>query len=117
MSIDASYNHGIYGHFDGTTPGQSQMWFKVASASNTQTEVLRLAGNRMVQFGGITASFPALKPSSAVLQARLADDSTFAQLQAKLQTHANAVAETITADHTLVIYDAAGTAYRVPCVV
>ena len=117
MSIDASYNHGIYGHFDGTTPGQSQMWFKVASASNTQTEVLRLAGNRMVQFGGITASFPALKPSSAVLQARLADDSAFAKLQGKLMTDAAYTSGTVTPTGYLTLYDSTGTAYRVPCVV
>ena len=38
--------------------------------------------NRL-QFGGTTSSFPALKRSSAILQARLADDSAFAQFQAK----------------------------------
>jgi hypothetical protein len=69
-----------------------------------------------LQFGGTTSSFPALKRSATVLQARLADDSGFASLQAKLQTHANAVAETPTATHTLTLYDAAGTAYRVLCV-
>lgn len=69
-----------------------------------------------LQFGGTTASFPALKRSSTVLQARLADDSGFAPLQGQLRTHANAVTETITADKTLTLYDAAGTAYKVPCV-
>jgi len=37
-------------------------------------------------------------------------------LQAKLRTHANAVSETITATHTLTLYDAAGTAYKVAAV-
>lgn len=68
-----------------------------------------------LQFGGTTSSFPALKRSATILQARLADDSGDAFMQGKLRTVANAVAETITPDHTIVLYDAAGTAYRVPC--
>lgn len=68
-----------------------------------------------LQFGGTTSSFPSIKKSSTILQARLADDSAFAPLQGALRTAANAVAETITADHTLVITDASGQAYRVPC--
>jgi hypothetical protein len=70
----------------------------------------------LLQFGGTTTSFPALKRSSTVLQARLANDSDFCPLQGRLRTHANAVTETITADKTLTLYDAAGTAYKVPCV-
>jgi hypothetical protein len=70
----------------------------------------------LLQFGGTTTSFPALKRSSTVLQARLANDSDFCPLQGQLRTHANAVTETITADKTLTFYDAAGTAYKVPCV-
>jgi hypothetical protein len=71
--------------------------------------------NRL-QFGGTTSSFPSLKRSSTVLQSRLADDSDFATLQGQLRSHANAVAETPTATHTITIYDAAGTAYKVLCV-
>lgn len=67
-------------------------------------------------FGGTTSSYPALKRSTTTLQARLADDSAFANVQGKLTTHANAVTETITPDKTLTLYDAAGTAYKVPCV-
>ena len=78
--------------------------------NNAGTDFGRLA------FGGTSASFPALKRSSTVLQARLANDSDFAPLQGQLRTHANAVTETITADKTLTLYDAAGTAYKVPCV-
>lgn len=69
-----------------------------------------------VAWGGQTSSFPALKRSSAVVQARLADDSGFAQVQGKLTTHANAVAETITPDKTILLYDASGNAYKVPCI-
>lgn len=36
----------------------------------------------LLQFGGTTSSFPALKRSSALIQARLADDSLFAQFSA-----------------------------------
>jgi hypothetical protein len=71
--------------------------------------------NRL-QFGGTTTSFPALKRSSTVLQARLANDSDFCPLQGQLRIHQNAVSETITATHTLTLFDAAGTAYKVPCV-
>lgn len=70
-----------------------------------------------LQFGGTSSSFPAMKRSSTVLQARLADDSAFAPLQGNLRTQANAVAETPTATHTMIITDAGGTAYRVLCVV
>ena len=75
-----------------------------------------LNGFNRLQFGGTDANFPALKRSSTVLQSRLADDSDFAPLQGQLRIHQNAVSETITATHTLTLYDAAGTAYKVPCV-
>ena len=75
-----------------------------------------LDGFNRLQFGGTTSSFPALKRSSTVLQSRLADDSDFAPLQGQLRIHQNAVSETITATHTLTLFDAAGTAYKVPCV-
>jgi hypothetical protein len=39
-------------------------------------------GFSLLQFGGTTTSFPALKRSSALIQARLADDSDFAELEA-----------------------------------
>lgn len=45
-------------------------------ANNGNTDFNRL------QFGGTTSSFPALKRSSATLQARLADDSSFASFAA-----------------------------------
>jgi hypothetical protein len=114
----------IIGNGDGTTQASSALvWQGNAriNATNTLTGVITL-GNRdndgfnRLQFGGTTSSFPALKRSSTVLQSRLADDSDFAPLQGQLRTHANAVTETITADKTLTLYDAAGTAYKVPCV-
>jgi hypothetical protein len=57
-----------------------------------------------------------LKRSSTVLQSRLADDSDFCPLQGQLRIHQNAVAETPTATHTMTLFDAAGTAYKVLCV-
>jgi hypothetical protein len=36
-----------------------------------------------LQFGGTTTSFPALKRSSAILQARLADDSGYTTIDAQ----------------------------------
>lgn len=68
-------------------------------------------------FGTATSSFPALKRSSTTLQARLADDSAFASVQGKLTTDTNYTAGTFTATGYLTLYDAAGTAYRVPCAV
>ena len=75
-----------------------------------------LDGFDRLQFGGTTSSFPALKRSSTVLQARLANDSDFCPLQGQLRIHQNAVAETPTATHTMTLFDAAGTAYKVLCV-
>jgi hypothetical protein len=66
-----------------------------------------------LQFGVTDNTGPALKRSSAILQARLADDSAFTILQATLRTSANAVAEIVVPTHTLVIQDASGTSYKV----
>jgi len=97
----------------------SSFFFKAASDGVVELCGSGLTGSGFgrLMFGGTTSSFPALKRSSTVLQARLADDSDFAPLQGKLRTEANAVAETPTATHTMIITDAGGTAYRVLCVV
>jgi len=92
-----------------------------AIVGNIASGVLRLVNSgatdfNRLQFGGGTSSFPALKRSSTVLQSRLADDSDFCPLQGQLRIHQNAASETITATHTLTLFDAAGTAYKVPCV-
>jgi hypothetical protein len=44
---------------------------------SSATDWMRYVSNRLI-FNGTTSSFPALKPSSATLQVRLADDSAFA---------------------------------------
>lgn len=65
---------------------------------------------------GNGSNIPALKHSGADLQIRLGDDSDFAKVQGKLTTDTNAAAGTITPDHFMVLFDAAGVAYKVPCV-
>jgi hypothetical protein len=67
-------------------------------------------------FGTATSSFPALKRSSTTLQARLADDSAFASVQGKLTTDTAYTAGAPTATGYLVVYDSAGTAYKIPAV-
>lgn len=41
-------------------------------------------GFGLIQLGGVTSSFPAIKRSAALLQARLADDSDYTDLEARL---------------------------------
>lgn len=96
----------------------------ITSPANSTIQLRNNAGTDfgLLQFGGATASFPALKKSSTTLQSRLADDSAFSPLQGKITTDANAttglVAGALAAltNASIVIYDATGTAYRVPCV-
>lgn len=93
-----------------TSLGSTQL---VAEFVNSSTSLWSINGAGLLQGGGITSSFPALKRSGTILQARLADDSAYGTFQGKLQTDANAVSESITPTHTLTLYDAAGTAYKV----
>ncbi|MDF7775460.1 hypothetical protein P1X14_09390 [Sphingomonas sp. AOB5] len=76
----------------------------------------RRAGPNMFSIGGMTTNFPALKRADSWLQIRVANDSDFTHIQGKLTTDTFAVAETITPDSTLTLYDAAGVAYKVPCI-
>lgn len=67
-----------------------ELWASLATTSgttaHTQEMVVRASipatGTPLLAFGGSTSSFPALKRSSTTLQARLADDSAFADLAA-----------------------------------
>lgn len=68
-------------------------------------------------FFGTTSSFPALKRNAATLQARLADDTAFTNIQGKLTTDTAYTAGSIVPTGYLTLYDSTGTAYRVPCVV
>ena len=121
MAIGAAGGTTNFGDF--TLPQANRLRFsasgtRIAGASDGLLRISNGAENDFdrLQFGGTTTSFPALKRSSTVLQARLANDSDFCPLQGQLRIHQNAVSETITATHTLTLYDAAGTAYKVPCV-
>jgi len=69
------------------------------------------------QLGGTSASFPALKRSTTSLQAVLANDSGFTNIQGKLTTDTDYTATVVTPTGFLTLYDAQGIAYRVPCVV
>jgi len=69
-----------------------------------------------LQFGGTTSSFPALKRSAANLQARLADDSAFTNIQGKITTDTAYAAGAIVPTGYLTLFDSTGTAYQVPCI-
>lgn len=96
---------------------------------NTTNSATALSTKAILSNAGIFAlgatlanTVPALKPSSTTLQARLADDSGFASVQGLLTTAANATTGLVVGalaaltNASIVIYDATGTAYRVPCV-
>jgi len=65
---------------------------------------------------GNGANIPALKRVGTELQIRLGNDSGFAAVKGKLTTETNAQLGIIVPDMVLTLYDANGTAYKVPCV-
>lgn len=70
-------------------------------------------GFTLLQFGGTTSSFPAIKRSTTSLQARLADDSAFTAIQGKLTTDTAYTATPPTCTGYITIYDSTGTPYKV----
>jgi len=90
----------LYQANSSTTADQNQgsldvVWSDVTHASRTgafvvslvnnaaaNAEKLRVTGPGLLTFGGVTSSQPALKPNSAVLETKLADDSAYAQHKA-----------------------------------
>jgi len=68
------------------------------------------------QLGGTSASFPALKRSTTSLQAVLANDSGFTNIQGKLTTDTAYTGTTVVPTGFITLYDSTGTAYKVPCV-
>jgi hypothetical protein len=96
-------------------------WNSRAALYSDGTNNIRLSGwgasINLLQFGGITPSFPALKRSTTSLQARLADDTAFTNIQGKLTTDTAYTAGALVATGYITIYDSTGTAYRVPCLV
>ncbi len=84
LTLDASQNATFAGN---TAVGASKFlgWDSRAVMYSPADGIIRLSNNgatdfTRLQFGGTTASFPALKRSSTALHVKLADDSAFAPL-------------------------------------
>jgi lysophospholipase L1-like esterase len=85
----------------------------------TITEDGGSSGAAGIALGGSSAAFPLIQregPTTKVA-CKLGDNSAFAPFQAKLTTDTAYSAGTFTATGYLTLYDASGTAYRVPCAV
>ena len=105
LIIQPTNGYSISGRLTVTSDGSGNMTLQ----NSGQTDFSSL------KFGGNSSSFPALKKSGTKLQARLADDSAFANIQGKLQTDTNYTAGVQVPTGYITIYDAAGTAYKVSC--
>ena len=57
LSTDLGFRNSFYNYFDGASPGLNWMALKVASAANTQTEVMRLLGDGKVGIGTTSPSY------------------------------------------------------------
>lgn len=70
---------------------------RITNSSDGVFVLLDNAGTNFgrLQFGGTTSSFPALKRSSATIQARLADDSDFAAVQSLYQRFGSGSPESV----------------------
>jgi hypothetical protein len=102
--------------FGGYTIGGSGNTAIFTNSGNGQSLTVGIATNTLM-LGGITSAFPAIKRSTTSLQARLADDSAFTNIQGKLTTDTAYTATVVVPTGFLTLYDSTGTAYRVPCVV
>ena len=93
------------GAWTGSSTPASLRFETAPSGSVTRSERMRITEGGLVAFGGgATSSFPALKRSAAILQARLADDSAYAYFEANILRTATA--------YTVATLPAAGTAGR-----
>lgn len=100
------FNGGTFGVNRGYIRAESNGVFTLSNASENDFGRLN--------YGLATSSFPALKRSTTILQARLADDSDFTFIQGKLRTETNFTSEpAIVANGYIVLYDLDGTAYKV----
>jgi hypothetical protein len=96
----------------GTLRPQSNNVYSLGVNSRRWTSILL---TNSVYFGDSTsASDPQIKKSGTTLQVKLADDSAFTAIQGKLTTETAYTAGAPTATGYLVLYDSAGTAYKVP---
>lgn len=84
---------------------------KMQSGADGIVTLLNAAGNDFTRlgFGGTSSSFPSLKRSSTVLQARLADDSLFAPFQASQLRLNSGTVISDSSDGVLLLQNAAGT--------
>lgn len=91
---------------------------KLASPADGQLLLTNDAGTAFsgLLFGGTTSAFPSIVRNATVLEARLADGSAFAPLKGKLTTDTGYTGTPVTPTGYLILYDAAGTAYKVPAV-
>lgn len=107
----------VFASTGGYTNTGSIAVFGRRSGVGTFEDVLRIVGTTAsgaIQFGGVTTSAPMLKRSGTTVQAKLADDSDFTAVQGKLTTNTNYTAGAVTPTGYIVLYDAAGTAYKIP---
>jgi len=108
VQVGAGGNQLIFGGRGVISPSQDGVWTFLNAASS---DFGRL------QLGGTTSAFPAIKRNGTGIDIRLADDSGFAPIKGKLTTDTNYAAGVPSATGYITIYDATGTAYRVPCTV
>lgn len=121
----ATFANGVFVQSNNITlsAGAGLLWTTRGTIYSAADGIISLYNNSLsdfnrLQFGGVTSSFPSLKRSTTSLQARLADDSAFTNIQGKLTTdNAYAVGGVLAATGSIIIYDSTGTAYRVPCLV
>lgn len=86
--------------------------------SSTTTSISLFNGTSttpLLAFGGITASFPSIKRNATRLQAVLANDSGFTNIQGKLTTDTAFTLGAAAATGYITIYDSNNVAYRVWC--
>lgn len=68
------------------------IFFSTGASIGSLTERLRITSSGIISFGGLSSSFPALKRSSTILQARLADDSGYTTIDAQHRLQGSAPA-------------------------
>lgn len=127
LTIGATQNAAFVGSID--LGASSQLTFATRSKLRSGADGNIQLGNNgntdfaLLQFGGTTSSFPSLKRSGAILQARLGDDSAFTALQGTIQLAAAAVtglgAGVLAAltNASLVLTDSTGQVYRIPAII
>jgi hypothetical protein len=123
FSQGVTFNNDIYGQRDVYSGNGRYFRFANATALSSSAVGLMLLSDltavnlspRMA-FGGVDATFPAIKRSTVRIQAVLANDSGFTNIQGKLTTDTDYTAGSISPTGFLTLYDAQGNAYKVPCV-